>query len=109
MGDTWITDIRHFIDEKGMIPADIPRPALNLATHLASIIKAVTRSHNRAKSTATPVGCRRRPGRKKCNGFIVASIENDHRIRWFCPVCDDNGHICGWQATQWDCSQRKVT
>jgi hypothetical protein len=23
-------------------------------------------------------------------------------VLWFCPVCDDNGRICGWEGTFWD-------
>jgi hypothetical protein len=23
-------------------------------------------------------------------------------VLWFCPVCDDNGRISGWEGTFWD-------
>ena len=36
MGDTWITDLTHFLNEDGSFPANIPGPALNLALFLAA-------------------------------------------------------------------------
>jgi hypothetical protein len=23
-------------------------------------------------------------------------------VLWFCPICDDNGRISGWDGTFWD-------
>jgi hypothetical protein len=36
MGDTWISDIGHFLDEDGMIPFDLPGPASRLAHYFGS-------------------------------------------------------------------------
>lgn len=35
---TWITDMRHYLDEHGSLPADMPGPAVNLALFLGSIV-----------------------------------------------------------------------
>lgn len=102
MGDTWITDIRHFLDDRGEFPHGLPRPALNLATHLARIIEAVTQRSKATKPFPTNVQCRRRPLRKRCEGYIIAFLQNDSRIRWYCPFCHDNGFISGWQNTKWN-------
>ena len=42
MGDTWITDMRHFLDQTGSFPANMPGPALTLALFLGDIVAWVT-------------------------------------------------------------------
>jgi hypothetical protein len=101
MADTWITDIRHFLNEKGELPFDIPRPALNLATHLMKIIESTTNRRQLYEESQTIVPCRRRPNHVKCDGYIISSVQEDSRIRWFCPSCGDSGYISGWQFIAW--------
>ena len=100
MGNTWITNIQHFLDEKGEL-GDLPKPAFNLANHVISIIEEVTRGNDDNEPQEIDVQCRRRPKRKKCTGTIIAYInkENPGEIMWFCPFCDDNGVITGWEST----------
>ena len=101
MGNTWITDLRHFLDDDGSL-ADMPRPACRLTKYLGQIVKAVT---TRKRNTlATGVRCRRRPGRRPCSGEIIAFIEEQRAISWSCPACKDNGVISGWEGTIWDWS-----
>ncbi|HEY3383532.1 MAG TPA: hypothetical protein VGK32_17340 [Vicinamibacterales bacterium] len=101
MGDTWITDLTHFLDEHGSFPANIPGPALNLALFLASIVAWVT-SHPPDEYDETNVTCRRSPSRKRCLGTIVARLDDGEAVEWGCPVCGDNGVIRGWESTPWD-------
>jgi hypothetical protein len=103
MGDRWISDIRHFLDEDGLIPIDLPGPALRLAKHFGSIVKAVS-SHKGIEKKHTGIMCRRRPGHKPCPGEIIAKIDNqnDYAIHWYCTICNDNGIISGWQGTIFD-------
>jgi len=103
MGDTWITDIRHFLRDDGSMP-DLPGPADRLAKYIGSIIEAVTSRHPDKVDWVTDIRCRRRPGHKRCDGKIVAFYDEDDSttIRWFCPFCDDNGYIHGWRGTIWD-------
>jgi hypothetical protein len=103
MGNTWITDIRHFLREDGSIP-DLPGPAARLAEYIGSIIGEVTSCHPDDCDEVTNIRCRRRPGRKRCTGKIIAYFdeEDSKTIRWFCPICNDNGYISGWQGTIWD-------
>jgi hypothetical protein len=105
MGDTWITNINHFLSPDGDI-ADMPGPAINLAKHITSIIAAIT-SHYPAIHYNTGIWCRRRPGRKPCQGEIYATLSRlDNEIKWYCPICGDNGIISGWQGTLWDRSNK---
>jgi hypothetical protein len=105
MGDTWISNMRHFLDEDGMITIDLPQPAFRLANYFGTIVKAVSCHQDREK-LHTGIKCRRRPGRKPCPGEILALIDkqNDFVINWHCTKCDDNGLISGWQGTIYDYS-----
>ena len=101
MADTWVTDMRHYLDDNGQIPS-LPGPAMNIALFLGSIVEWMT-SEPLANVHHTNVRCRRSPGRARCTGGILAGYEEDGRvIRWGCPLCGDNGHIRGWEDTLWD-------
>jgi hypothetical protein len=103
MGNTWITDMRHFLDEDSFLVADMPAPALNLALFLGSIVAWVTSGRTIGEAYYTNVPCRRRPGRKRCHGTIAASLGPDgSAVYWHCPVCGDNGVTRGWEGTEWD-------
>ena len=101
-----ITNLQHFLDSQGAIPENIPGPAHRLSLFLGAIVGWVT-SHPVGQAERSNVPCRRRPGRRRCSGFIEAWLEPDSTIRWVCPHCQDNGIIRGWEHTLWDrCSQR---
>ena len=104
VGDTWITNIQHFLDENGAFPEDLPGPARNLAKHLGLIITVAT-SPSDSSTPEMSVRCRRRPKRKPCPGMIDNMIEpgGEERIFWRCPVCGDNGVISKWKGSIWDC------
>jgi hypothetical protein len=102
MGNTFITDLRHFLDDDGFLPEDIPGPALNLALFLGSIVGWAT-SHKGGRNELTNVPCRRSPARRRCLGTIRARLDPDgETIIWQCPICGDNGTIRGWEDTLWD-------
>lgn len=104
MGDTWITELTHFLDEAGSI-ADMPRPARLLAEFLARIVMSATLAAAGRGDRGRP-SCRRRPNRKPCPGKIENFIDADSdAIRWECPICGDNGQISGWRGTLWDCTR----
>ncbi len=101
MGDTWITDLRHFLDD-GDLPRHLPTPAVNLVLHLGAIVAWVT-SHDTMGVQFTNVPCRRSPGRRRCTTEIAARFEESGTaILWWCQTCGDNGRICGWAGTAWD-------
>ena len=107
MGNTWISNMRHFLDDDGDLPDDLPGRAYQLASYLGSIVEAVT-SSGKIQTYNTGIRCRRRPGRKRCQGEVLALIdkESNFEIKWGCPVCNDNGIISGWQGTIWDKAKR---
>jgi hypothetical protein len=103
MGDTWITDLTHFLDENGRI-TPMPRPARLLAEHFTAIVLMASYPEIGIPSEYR-VRCRRRPGRKRCPGYIETDMnfETDD-IVWWCPVCGDSGYIRNWEETMWDLS-----
>jgi hypothetical protein len=107
VANTWVTDLRHFLDERGAL-VDLPSPALNLVLFLSSIVAWVTSGRSLA-TLRTNVPCRRSPGRRRCRGEILAAFvqEEPGAIGWRCPACGDNGVIRGWEGTRWDWRVRR--
>ncbi len=103
MGNSWVVDLRHFLTDDGSL-AEMPRPAMRLATYFGRIVRAVTVRDK--SSLATGIRCRRRPSQRPCPGEVIAFIDyqNGSAIVWSCPVCGDNGIISGWEGTLWDWS-----
>ena len=102
MGNTWVIDVRHYLDDNGQFAVK-SGPARKLAEYVGEIIECVT-SRPSAGSGIIPVSCRRRPGRKACLGIVMAGYSESDRqtIVWQCQGCTDQGLISGWQETQWD-------
>lgn len=101
MADTWVTDMTHFLDAAGSVPAR-SGPEVGVRDHLGSIVAFVT-SRDVTGDERSPVRCRRRPKRQPCRGWIRASLDSASRqVLWLCPVCGDNGRISGWEGTPWD-------
>src|SRR5687768_11848660 len=103
MGDTWITDLAHFLTRDGAI-APTSGPARRFAEFLAKLAGDATTLSSDG-STNTRVKCRRRPARKLCPGEIETGIDAESEdIVWSCPVCGDNGIIRNWKGSMWDCT-----
>ena len=101
MGNTWMTDMTHFLDEDGRV-GPLPGPGMALANYFGAIVGMVSESRSLQERPAQ-VLCRRRPGRRPCRGRIEAHLDPvDRSIIWRCPACGDNGLIHGWEASPWD-------
>ncbi len=100
-----ITDLHHFLD----LPDDAPGPARRLAEHLHNIVRAATAGDTRT-SWETALGCRRRPGNRRCPGrMIVSHTGPGTPIRWQCSACGDDGIISNWEQTPFDLRRRRLT
>ena len=99
MGNTWIVDLRHYLAPSGAM-AQMPSRARLLAEYFARIVLDATANLDEEPT----VRCRRRPGHQRCSGIVMSypSADHDEAIHWHCPVCHDNGIICGWQHTLWN-------
>lgn len=104
MGNTWYTNIEHFLDVDGYPALDLPRPAERLMEYFGSIIESVTGRDEKKAMKATGIRCRRRPEHWRCDGRIVAGIatESPETISWECPICSDGGFISSWRGSIWD-------
>lgn len=103
MADTWITDITHFLDEKGEMIKE-PLEARRLAEYFAAII-VMASFFEPEYPPEYIVKCRRRPNRKPCLTEIAGWVDPEtDDIIWICPVCQDNGIISNWRGTIWDMS-----
>ena len=72
MGNTWVVDMRHYLDEKtGDLPDSLPGRVSSLALFFGSIVSWVT-DILPAGDWHTNVPCRRSPGRKGGLGEIFA-------------------------------------
>jgi hypothetical protein len=104
MVDTWVVDLRHYLDEHGAI-APKSGSAYRLAQYFATIVREITADIG-GEIYFARVRCRRKPKRKPCPGEIDSVIDPESGvIVWECPVCGDNGTIRGWEGTLWDLSE----
>ncbi len=95
--------MRHYLDEAGRLKEEIPEQPLSIALFAGSIIAWVTSGSLSSVPQVTNVYCRRRPGRRRCRGEIVAALDSvSSAIDWRCPACGDHGSIRGWEGSAWD-------
>jgi hypothetical protein len=99
MGNTWITDMSHFDYRDDEIDR-IPKGALKLGRYFGEIVAATVGKPPSQLSTG--VACRRRPHHMSCTGVIESElVPPGNELRWWCPVCADNGQISNWEGTRW--------
>ena len=101
MSRSFVTDMQHFIDEKGAIPESMPRQARQFIENLGNIVACITERLGAPSKTA--VSCWNKINGKYCTGKIDAGIEcGSFSILWHCLKCGDNGIINNWEHTFWD-------
>jgi hypothetical protein len=95
----YITDLTHFLDEKGAIAA-MPAPARRLAEFLGRVV--ATASAPVAIDEIGSAECRCNKCKK---GIVIAEIAaDDDAIEWFCENCGHDGRISNWRRSFWDLS-----
>jgi len=95
--------MRHYLGED-LSFIKLPAPATKLRDYLGSIVAAVTLRNDGETDSETPISCQRRQGHKRCEGNIVAFLDEiePSAIKWGCPFCGDGGYISGWEGTLGD-------
>jgi hypothetical protein len=97
MGNYWSVHLRDYLEPSGALTALSPR-GVRLAKYWTEIVAQASNY-----DAPTTLRCRRRPGRRPCGGLLTLFFDVDtFDVLWFCPVCDDNGRISGWEGTFWD-------
>ena len=93
----YITDARHFLDDKGAI-APLRGPARAMAELHAGVIAYATNFDESGVPAPACIKCRKSP--------TEAIIAPDEAIVWSCVRCGAEGRISHWQGTLWDLSER---
>ena len=94
----YISIFTHFLDEEGNIPKDTPKAARELASFHALIVDEAT-AHLPESVWYTDISC----FNKKCDSNTITEfVEEGTKIWWYCPECDMEGVISGWQGCRWD-------
>ena len=82
--------------------------ASRLFEHLGRIARAAS-VRPTGETAVTPIGCRRRPGRKPCKGRIrVRRLDVPSTVQWECPHCGDSGEIINVRGSEWDLGAARV-
>jgi hypothetical protein len=98
----YITDLTHFLDEKGAIGPK-SGPARRLAEFLGRVVAAASTPSVIAGDGIGECRC------NKCTkGSVVAEIAPDDAIEWFCETCGHEGRISNWRRSFWDLSGSPV-
>jgi hypothetical protein len=94
----YISNMTHFLDEKGNIPKQMPKEARELASFFALVIDTATQKLPN-KLTPTDIRC----FEKGCPGTTrVEILRSSNEIHWMCSRCQNEGKISDWRETKWD-------
>ena len=93
----YITDARHFLDDKGAIGPQ-RGAAKAMAEFHASAIAYASDFDDAGLVAPTCFKCKKMP--------VQPVIAQDDAIYWSCPRCRAEGRISHWQGTLWDLSER---
>ena len=94
----YISDIRHLLHASAKMPEDMPDETKELIGFLTLVIDTTTKNLPHTLTT-TDVKC----FKNGCYGMIKSAFRPDtEEIHWYCPDCENEGLISGWQKTKWD-------
>ena len=94
----YITNIQHLLDASAKMRKEMPKEARELIGFLSLIIDITTKNLP-LTLTQTDISC----FEKGCSGIIKTAFRPDtEEIHWYCPDCENEGIIGGWQGTKWD-------
>lgn len=94
----YITNLLHVIDNQENFPKKYLREAKKLAVFLPEVVDYTTRTKP-LTLTQTKIHC----FKEGCHGMVDTALRpKTTEIHWFCPVCENEGLINGWEGTEWD-------
>jgi hypothetical protein len=97
---TFVTDIRHFLDERGDLPSS-SGPLRRRALRLAQLVESGG-PLDVGQFRETLVPCTARPHRRQCLGLLWVEKTLEQRIFAWCPACKRHEIvISGWEMTSW--------
>ncbi len=93
-----ISNLNHFLDEKGNIPKKMTKSGRERASFHVLIVDSATKEYPPAEKY-TQIRCLK----KKCTGLIEIEVDTKNEfIYWNCNNCSEAGRISDWQKTKWD-------
>jgi hypothetical protein len=94
----YITNIQHLLNASEKMSGEMPKEAREIIGFLTLIIDTTTKILPQTLTT-TDVKC----FKNGCSGMIKSAFRPDNEeIHWYCPDCEVDGLISGWQGTKWD-------
>jgi hypothetical protein len=94
----YISNLQHFLNEQGNIPAEMPKEGREMAAFLALIVDAATTGYPNPEPR-TGIRCIN----KECKGTLNVKVDTKTGfIFWKCGACGEEGRISDWQKTKWD-------
>jgi hypothetical protein len=97
VGNYWSVCLRDYLEPNGTL-APLTGRGLRLAQYWTEIVAQASNYDE-----PTTLRCRRRPGKRPCGELLTLFFDVDNfDVLWFCPACEDNGRISGWEGTFWD-------
>lgn len=94
----YITDITHFLDEKGAVLPQRGPAKLMADFHAAAVAYATDGGRNGLKAPSC-LKCKKAP--------VAPAISKDGAIYWLCPRCRAEGRISNWENTLWDLRENR--
>jgi hypothetical protein len=96
----WFINIQDWLDDTNTGPV-VPR----LKRKVNKIIEMIT--YATSQISQFPIDsspkCWRRPQRKPWKGTLDVFLDPlTDKILWYCPICQDEGMISGWEGLIWD-------
>ncbi|MBU0488001.1 MAG: hypothetical protein KKA07_06005 [Bacteroidetes bacterium] len=89
-----VSQLTHFLDESGNLPADMTKEAAQLGGFLAMVVDAATTGEENGTLPCS---------KKKCKGNIIHEFSDDATVIFFhCTDCNKAGEISNWQGSRWD-------
>jgi hypothetical protein len=86
----YITDVNHFLDDKGAI-APLQGPARSMADFLECVIAYASDFGSTGILAVRCFKCKK--------GTVESAIAQDDAIYWTCTRCEAEGRISNWRGT----------
>ena len=100
MAHNFITNLQHYLDETGQIPANMLPEARKMASFLTALVESVTSHQDEAENGINSgLTC----PMDRCSGLVSGQYHGFAApITWKCPKCGSKGDISDWQNSIWD-------
>ena len=94
----FVSNLTHFLDEKGNIPKEMTKSGRERAFFHGLIVDSATKEYPPVEKYSQ-IRCLK----KKCAGLIEIEVDTKNEfIYWKCNKCTEEGRISDWQGSKGD-------